>query len=325
MLSNNLSAALMGIGLGDAVGAGYEYKSTAEVHAFASTWKELLAQPYHDHGLGKIRGGEYTDDTQMSIGVIHALMKHQGRTPDVNAFADAFADAYNENPRSGYSEFLQQALDDAHNGADLRARINATASIKNGAAMRAVPIGALPDKAQVIRVASANAQVTHNNPRGIASSVAVALAAHYFFYGLGDPDGVFEYCINEIEPICGRSACHFRNISMLDSACMRLLCGDKEYWPTEKGIPGCGMRTVGAVLFLINRYPDSAARVMAEAILLGGDTDSVAAIATGIIAGRVGIDDMPSHLLEGIENGSHGRTYLTNLGSSFADYAKSLN
>src|SRR4029453_11307154 len=58
-------------------------------------------------------------------------------------------------------------------------------SDKSGAAMRACPVGVLPDLADVLERTRVQAAITHDTPDGIAAACAAALMPHYFLYGLG--------------------------------------------------------------------------------------------------------------------------------------------
>ena len=80
----------------------------------------------------------------------------------------------------------------------------------NGACMRVAPIGVIPDIKKVIQYAITNAEITHHVPSAIASSVCVAAASHYFFYNLGKPENVFDYCIKACKSIDEESIHYFR-------------------------------------------------------------------------------------------------------------------
>jgi poly(ADP-ribose) glycohydrolase ARH3 len=60
-------------------------------------------------------------------------------------------------------------------------------------------------------------------------------------------------------------------------------------------------------------WPHSYEEVVGNAILLGGDTDTIAAMAGSIAGAYVGIGAIPHGLLENVEDGEKGRTYVADL------------
>ena len=58
---------------------------------------------------------------------------------------------------------------------------------------------------------------------------------------------------------------------------------------------------------------DSYADAVGQVILLGGDTDTLAAMAGGIAGARLGLSAVPPSLLGRLEDSPQGRTYLLGL------------
>ena len=65
-------------------------------------------------------------------------------------------------------------------------------------------------------------------------------------------------------------------------------------------------------------YPESYSNVIAQAIGLGDDTDTVAAMAGAISGAHLGIAAIPQHLLVMMENGAKGRDYINGLAMQLA-------
>jgi poly(ADP-ribose) glycohydrolase ARH3 len=72
-------------------------------------------------------------------------------------------------------------------------------------------------------------------------------------------------------------------------------------------------RSVPTALACFASYPDSYADAVGRAIGLGGDTDTLAAMTGALSGARLGIDSIPRHLLEILEDGPKGRHYLEDL------------
>lgn len=269
---------LLEIAIGDAYGAGFEFSDADKISRLNDGVR------YAAHDLGEIAPGRYTDDTQMSIAVAEALLS--GQRLDETTFAHAFVDAYRRDPRPGYAKGFQALLDECSSGTDLLHRIRAD-STRNGAAMRSVPLGLLPDEERVSLAAIANARVTHNTLEGILSSRCVALAAHGLVYGKARIDTLGEYLAAHV------------SIS----------------WPVKaEGPVECdGVQTVQAALSALCAHR-SMTSLLKACVALGGDTDSTAAIALGLASlSTEHADDLPASLHAALENGAYGRDFLRSL------------
>lgn len=245
--------------------------------------------------------GVYTDDTQMSIAVAEALLDE--RSPSDDLFIWWFIEVFRRDPRPGYSQGfnhrLQAITTDARGerlpdttGQQVRAfkRLVARFSARNGAAMRAVPIGVISDPAKVKLIADVQASPTHNSPRGSWAALAVAMMAHFAFHE-GRP-------LTELGLFLSK---HGLRGATFDQAFTGFT--DSRLITDE---------TVHAVYSLLTTTANRL-ELLRQAIAFGGDTDTVAAIAFGIASIR-DQTPLPQALLDGLENGPYGRQYLLNLG-----------
>ncbi len=301
---NKCQNMLVGIGIGDAFGAGYEMKSRADI------LKHFNFNRYSRKNESK--KGKYTDDTQMSIAVIELLLSKDKFTKE--NLAQKFVEVYHRDPHSGYSTATKKALSDSINGKDFLKKVNGN-SIRNGACMRSAPIGLLPNIQDVIKYSTINAESTHNTPKGITSSVCISAASHYFYYNLGKPEKIFDFCIDVCKGLDKESLEYFDEVKNMKYFDPKILFGkDNEKF----GVPCDGMKTAGAVLYLLSKFSESSTQTLKESILLGGDVDSVASIALGIVAINQGLKVIPTSLLYGLENGKYGRDYLIDLGKQLS-------
>lgn len=274
---------LLEIAIGDAYGAGFEFASREKIR----TSNTLAAFVPHELGAG---AGCFTDDTQLSVAVAEVLLSGAAMSGD--AFADAFVRCYKRDPRLGYAKGLQGLLDACADGAALRQRIRPD-SRRNGAAMRAVPLGLIADKQLLTSVAQEQAVVTHNTPEGLLSSQVVALMAHCLLY----------------EQVALVDLPH--RILQLTGFALR---GD---WTDE--VECDAIQTLHAVntALLGNR---SMANLLRHCVEFGGDVDSVAAIAMGLASLTAEYrHDVPPALLESLEDGAYGRHFLVGLDAALAE------
>lgn len=293
---------LLGIAIGDALGVGYENKPRYKI------LKRFKLDRYTRKDDSK--KGKYTDDTQMSIAIAELLSSNERFTKE--NLAQKFVDIYHRDYHSGYSSTTKNALKNSKDGKDLLDNLSRDPTrTSNGACMRAVPIGILPNIKEVIRCATINAETTHNSPKGIISSVCIASASHYFYWNIGKPEGVFDFCINACTGLDKESLDYFKEIKNMKYFEPKILFGKEN---ETFGVHCNGMRTAGAVLYILSKFSESSKQTLIESILLGGDVDSIAAIALGIVAINQGIKELPTQLFYGLENGDYGRDYLISLG-----------
>lgn len=293
---NKCQNMLLGTAIGDAFGAGYEGKSRAKI-------LETL-------NINKLsNSGKYTDDTQMSIAVAELLVSNKKFTKE--NLADKFVEVYKRDIHKGYSSTREEILKKSKRGKEFLDLHKGRYSRANGACMRAVPIGVIPNMSTVINYAKINAETTHNTPGGIISSVCISLASHYFYYNLGKPEDIFDFCISNSEGLDKTALDYLKGVRDMKYFDPKIIFG-KEH--EKYGVPCDGVKTIGAVLYLLSKYSESSKQILKEAVLLGGDADSVASIALGIASIKSGIKEIPPQLFYGLENGKYGRNYLIKLG-----------
>lgn len=273
---------LLEIAIGDAYGAGFEFSAREKI------LRDNDVARYAAHDLGEIAPGHYTDDTQMSIAVGEALLAGEWTEA---AFADRFVATYRRDPRPGYAKGLQKLLDEVENGDALRRRIDPS-SRRNGAAMRAVPLGALPNLSDVLDAATANARVTHNTSEGILSSRCVAAMAHFLAHHRAELDALPHLIEDTLQTR------------------MELR------WDGE--VQCDAMQTVSAATTMLCRERSEKALLLA-CVDLGGDTDSVAAIALGLASLSREYDrDLPQALFDDLERGAFGSEYLRQIDNALS-------
>jgi ADP-ribosyl-[dinitrogen reductase] hydrolase len=274
---------LVRIAQGDAYGMAVEYIKPEHEHIRTMA---LRFERYGRHPVHKLRAGQYTDDTQMSIGVAEVLL---GKTRTREDFAEAFVRCFKRDVRDGYARHFQAFLETVKDGADFLSRIHPD-SDKNGAAMRAVPIGVLWKPEQVIETATVQAKLTHDTEGGVGAAVIVAMLSHY--------------ALHESAP--------FANFPEWLKAYTSV--GVEEWDGSAVTGPDVGMRTARAVWTLCKRE-GSLIDIARTAITWGGDVDSVLAIAWGIASTRMREPPLPAFFDDGLEAGSYGRRFLLELGT----------
>jgi ADP-ribosyl-[dinitrogen reductase] hydrolase len=274
--SQRTTPLLLAIAVGDAYGAGFEFEP-ADIVA-----RENNGRRYRQNAGNGALPGRYTDDTQMSLAIAELLVAKVAWTPE--NIADAFVRTYRRDVRPGYARGFESVLKQCETGADLLRLIKPN-SDRNGAAMRAVPLGVLPTIREVREKAKIQAKITHDTPGGIASAQAVALTAHYGLYQVG-------------------------KLADLPRFLEKQLPGYHWQEPWQGSVPLHGIGTARAAVTALvthSRLSD----LLKACVAYTGDTDSAAAIAVGCaVCFPVYTQNIPSALLRDLENGSYGRNYL---------------
>lgn len=211
------------------------------------------------------KGCDFTDDTVMTLAVAEALLDC-GKASDVKklekAVTKSMRDWGHRYPYAGYGGRFFQWLFTAKNPKPY-------GSFGNGSAMRVSAAGWLYDTVERTReVAKATANVTHNHPEGIKG--AECTAAVIFLARTGkSKDTIMEYVVKEFGYNISESLEDMRQRHAHDESC-------------QDALPKA-LRS----FFDGEDFED----VIRNAVSLGGDTDTIAAIAGSMAEAFYGIPE----------------------------------
>lgn len=250
---------------------------------------------YHKHPTRKndVEIAEYTDDTQMSI----AIMRHLISSEDWNQhkIAKFFLNEFKTYPINGYAGGFLEFLNGCRTVNQFMNNI-VPKSNRNGSVMRSVPVGVLPTIEEVMTYSYIQSSVTHATPNSCIAATAVALAAHFYYHGLS-------------------SSIHERNISGGSglSAFLRETIGFN-LQHVDTAVACDALETAHAAIGIAIKCK-SVSSAIKKACDLGGDTDSVASVAAGLISldKTRKLEDRfpPDHLIDGLS--SDGRRPLKSM------------
>jgi len=158
--------ALLGLAVGDALGATTEFMTPSEIRASFGV---------HDRVIGggwlHLKPGRVTDDTEMSLAIVRAVLRRQGW--DLKEIAEEFVLWMRSKPidigatvRKGIREYmLKGQIETPQNDGDAG----------NGAAMRMAPVSlcTLGDETLLLRCALEQARITHHHPLSDAACIAI--------------------------------------------------------------------------------------------------------------------------------------------------------
>jgi poly(ADP-ribose) glycohydrolase ARH3 len=295
---SRFTGCLLGQAVGDALGAPYEGLSADNIYWGWGPPAELIRNSSGEDLF-------YTDDTQMMIGVAETLLEH-GRI-DEAGLCRAFVTNYH--PDRGYGQGARLVLEAMATDGPWQeiARTHFPGgSLGNGAAMRAAPIGLLycDDLDRVAEEARLSALPTHVHPIGIEGAqilaVAVALALR------GPPLERREF----YRELTRRA--RSEEFRWHVSAAARLRRGDTL---TFLGSSLEAHRSVVTAIACFTQASRSYEDAVSRAMSLGDDVDTLAAMTGALCGAHLGLEAVPAHLLDKLEDGPKGRTYIGQLGA----------
>jgi ADP-ribosyl-[dinitrogen reductase] hydrolase len=259
-------AAYLGLAIGDALGATTEFMTPGEIKAAFREHRRIVGG-----GWLRLKPGQVTDDTEMSLALGRALLTTGGW--DLGGIADNFLAWMKSRPvdlgstcRRGIRDYmLKGQLETPYNEWDAG----------NGAAMRMAPVAlfTLGDDAELVRCAAEQAHLTHNHPLSDAACVAVGRMVQQAIQG------------------CSRFDLH---AITRDLAAEHGSFRFNDYRGHSSAYVVDTLQTVFHYLFTTGSFEECLIGVVNQ----GGDADTTGAIA-GMIAGAFyGLDAVPARWLK---------------------------
>lgn len=288
VLESKFVGALVGTGVGDALGApfeGWRRVKPEEIEAVAE--RETLLT--------------YTDDTHMMMGVAESLIRAGGF--DGKDMAQTFIKNYELEPWRGYGPGLPRISRLVRAGAawnQAAQRLYHGGSYGNGSAMRIAPIGVFyhDNPSGLKEVAYQSSQITHAHQLGkegaALQAYAVALATNLEPIGAFDrgdflaklvnyvTDRVYQEKLNKIEPL--------------------LTQPEQGKVITELGNGIEAFSSVPTAIYSFLSWPHSFVQAVFSAISLGGDTDTIGAMTGAISGAYLGVASIPGSWRNKLEN-----------------------
>jgi ADP-ribosylglycohydrolase len=297
-----LSGCILGQALGDALGFVVEAESPEVARDYVEgclrTGRALERSP---------RGfpfGQYSDDTQLARELLLSFLDAGNWSPP--AFAARIAGLFRDNRDVGAGSGTRAAAHRLQAGVPWDAAGTPSPYAGNGSAMRAGVLGILlPDRGSMIAAAREQSRITHLDPRCAAGAVviarAVSLAARRepldplaFLSDLSDCAAEEDSSVaGAVTGLAGWwSHSPKRAAGQLHDAGLDPAHSDR--W---QGISAFVTPSVLWSLYAFLRSPDDYWETMCTAIWVGGDTDTMAAMAGAISGARLGHGSLPPLLL----------------------------
>ena len=287
-LMDRFTGCLLGLAVGDALGGTFEGQSASGIRDRCPTVERLIAYPREEIW--------YTDDTQMTIGVGETLIECGEIIEET--LCRTFAANYV--PSRGYGRGARAVLEAIEDGLDygqVAERYFPGGSFGNGAAMRVAPVGLVfrDDRQRLWEQARLSALPTHRHPLGIEGAQLLALAVALASRAERFDRSAF---LGELSAAC--ESAEYR--AKLEQA-------RHVHSPDDLAALGNGIEALQSVPTAIASFaltPESFEETVGNVILLGGDTDTLAAMAGAISGAYVGDGRLPGRLLDLLEASPKG-------------------
>jgi len=292
-MKDRFKGALLGLAVGDALGMPVEGMSASTIRARYGEVREFLAAPRRALGPG-----QFTDDTQMTLALAESIVE-RGRVDPAHV-AGRFMAWLDSGDVRGIGRSTLRSLLRLKAGVPWReSGEQGKWAAGNGAAMRIAPVGLLHcRRLERLRQDVHDVSIiTHRNPEAVAGALAVAYAVARLVTG-AKPSPDF---LDDVASFVGHNPVSER----LRKARELLSQGT----PAEKALASLGtsgyvVETVASALYAFLSSPDDFEETVVTAVMAGGDTDTVAAIAGAISGAHNGVAGIPSRWRERVEGAS---------------------
>ncbi|MEY0233092.1 MULTISPECIES: ADP-ribosylglycohydrolase family protein [Providencia] len=315
-IKNAILGCLYGQATGDAMGMPSELWRQDQVQQFFGWIDNFLPGPDENIAAIGFRAGEVTDDTHQAIALMDAIISCNGRVePKVIAQNIlAWANRINAFEKNIFGPTSKQSLLAIQAGEPISEIVSN--GVTNGAAMRIAPVGCVAstaDRNQFIKTVEAACIPTHKSDIAIAGATVIAWAISRAIEQISWSqikkelpilaDEVQLLYASTFSPSLGqRITLAFQKASELKSYSPKATL--KELYD----FIGAGMDTIEsipcalAIVDLTNGDPVMCAKYCAN---LGGDTDTIGAMAGAISGALSGIQSFPKEWIALINNSNN--------------------
>jgi ADP-ribosylglycohydrolase len=293
----------LGLCLGDALGAPVEAAPPDVARRYVD--QELRTGRAGHRGRGGFPFGQVTDDSQLTRELLISIAER--READPAHFASRLSVLVAMNRVIGAGPGTSVTGSRLLQGIPWNQAGEPAPYCGNGAAMRVAPLGVLwaHDSSRLIRSVVEQARVTHHDARCAAGAVAIAGAAMIAARsGQLDPHAVCAELARLTGPVDTGVAEAIEKVAHLiemdpgqATAQVPRERGGADSSPEWRGVSSDVTGSVCWSLYAFLRSRDDYWEVICTAIAAGGDTDTTAAMAGGIVGARVGSQGLPQELL----------------------------
>lgn len=309
--------ALYGVALGDAMGMPGELWSRPQIQRHFGAITEFLPGPDGHFVVDGYKAAQVTDDTQQMVMLAESIAHANGRVDVLTLGTDfvAWADRVGAYEGNFLGPTSAKVVERLRNGAD---PLNTgVAGTTNGAAMRIAPIGVLcpsDDLEALLVEVAASCKIAHHTNIAIAGAAMIASAIATAMDASADenPADTISRAIGTALLAAKRgmelgqdaAGASLEARTKLGVAAAYLDTTDEEFLQYVYDVVGASTETtesVPAALSIVVRAGGDPLKSALLAANLGGDTDTIGAIAGGVSGAVGGYASIPTHLVAALD------------------------
>ncbi len=284
MDEEKLKGYIFGSAYGDALGQPVEFLSY-----------KTIQEEYGKEGIQNIpEQAHITDDTEMMMALGKGLVRNTSTDLEtlMNNVAQEFI-TWLDHPGIAPGGTCITAVRNLKEGADWK-ESGVKDSMGCGSAMRSGIIGMLYNDTEKVKTIAHNTGIiTHGHKDADASAQGAALLVYYARNNVEIKD----YPKLLLKDIGGIST-HFTNLILRAEELSKKDSLNDVLALKKIGEGWVGSEAVAMALYLILKYRDDYLKVITTAVNITGDSDSIGAIAGGIVGARVGYSNLPNTWLK---------------------------
>jgi ADP-ribosylglycohydrolase len=307
-VTSRFSAAIAGFAIGDALGMPAQFLSRDQIRRYYEKPIAQFIKAHAGHASDFLPAGSYTDDTQTMLATAESLI--ECRRADPAHQADALLSWYlNTVPHRTPARANLRACKHLSTG---RAWTKSGVFSSGGAAaMRMPPIGLFHYRCPetLIKAALDNCTITHTEPRAKAGAVAVAYLTARLVQ-------VSEKCVpgEQVLETADRVAAIDQDMAAMLRWVTQIVHLPPEEALFEIGASSDAIETVPAAVYCVLKHPRQFIGAVVAAVNAGDASDSIGALTGAFVGAANGLQAIPRHLRDQLENSE----LLLDVGQSLA-------
>ncbi len=288
-LKERFKGCIIGVGIGDALGAPVEGFTEEEIKEKYGEIKDYVTNKSLE-----LKRGEYTDDTSMTLCILEALVENGFF--DIHSIIKKFLKWFNEHPKGiGNTTFnALYLIEQGYTYDEASKMAYTTLSAGNGAAMRVAPIPLFDYKKGIETVVQDTIDasiITHYHPESIAGAIATSLIIYHNIHR-GDKNKLIEFLL-------GKGREFIQNNKILNA-----IESVPEISENELQRGGYIVDTLKTSLWIFLNT-ENFIEAIQNSVNGGGDTDTIGAIVGAFAGSYYGIKNIPENYIKALKNSNY--------------------
>jgi ADP-ribosyl-[dinitrogen reductase] hydrolase len=288
VLLNKAKGSLLGLAIGDALGATNEFKTRESIQEIV---RDLVGG-----GWLNLKAGEITDDTEMTLCILEAYAS--GYTLEL--VAENFLAWLNAKPKD-IGNLTRTALTELKRGVSPREsgriawEILRMSGVGNGAVMRSAPTAILRASDREVRIIETIeiARITHFDQRAIEAALWLNAMIAAYLTGATDQEA---WLLAQEEVVLARVEQHW---DLPEDDVLVWVERARELEITQLDTSGYALATVQVAAWIL-MHSENFEDGLILAINQGGDADTIGAVTGALLGAKFGLSNIPKHWRDGL-------------------------